>query len=948
MSYRSRSSVSSSGSEKSNEEDHDVNSEPDKKSEDDVDSQKAISEESEENYSDEEDDEEQYRIKKKPKKLVNDFIIQEAEVDEDVEEDEDWEEGAQEIGIVENEIDEIGPTAREIEGHRRVSDIWNSQKEEEIEAYLRNKYANAATASHHFGEGGEEMSDEITQKTLLPDVKDPNLWLVKCRIGEENATLLLLIRKFLTYQFTDNPLVIKCAIVPNGVKGFVYIEAYKQVHVKAAIENINSLKQGIWRQQMVPISEMVDVLRVRNRINLKSGQWVRIKRGMYKDDIAQVDYVDVGQNKVHLKLLPRIDYARLRGALKPVIDDEAPKRKKKNSKPPAKHFDAEAVRAIGGEVTSNGDYLVFEGNHYSHKGFLYKNFNISGIISDGVKPTLSEIESFEENPESIDIELNDISVNEGISIKDSTVFHKFSPGDKVEVREGELMHLQGKIISIDGNNIMVQPSHKDLTDPIEFLPHELKKYFTIGDHVKVLEGKYEGDTGLIVRIEETRVVLFSDLSMHELEVLASNIQLCPDVATGVDSLGKFQWGDMVQLEVQIVGVIVRLERENFQVLSMHGKIVDAKPGSLLKYRENKNTTALDMHQNQIKRRDIVKVVDGPHSGREGEIRHLYRNFAFLHSKIYIDTGGIFVCKTRHLQLVGGEKLGTLMDVVSPVYASPVRSDKSSSHKNRGVFGPIRDKKLIGLTIRITGGPYKGSIGFVKDATESTVRVELHSPCQTISVDRSHILSVPQANAESTVSTLYTPTYSVSGRTPMYGSKEGSKTPMHGSQTPVHGSQTPMQGSQTPLYDVGSRTPGYYGSMTPSQDGSRTPGISGAWDPTVSNTPARCSEYDEPGEEDEMATYSPVYQDSQSSNPSYDTEKKFPAHPSSPSSSPALSPPSSPAPHCAIITPPPSDNGIESPPLEYTPSSPTESDRSMISEEIKPSYYGSPASPDNES
>lgn len=48
------------------------------------------------------------------------------------------------------------------------------------------------------------MSDEITQKTLLPDVKDPNLWLVKCRIGEENATLLLLMRKFLTYQFTGN------------------------------------------------------------------------------------------------------------------------------------------------------------------------------------------------------------------------------------------------------------------------------------------------------------------------------------------------------------------------------------------------------------------------------------------------------------------------------------------------------------------------------------------------------------------------------------------------------------------------------------------------------------------------------------------------------------------------------------------------------------------------
>lgn len=39
----------------------------------------------------------------------------------------------------------------------------------------------------------------------------------------------------------------------------------------------------------------------------------------------------------------------------------------------------------------------------------------------------------------------------------------FSPGDNVEVCEGELMHLQGKIISIDGNMIIVMPKHEDLT-----------------------------------------------------------------------------------------------------------------------------------------------------------------------------------------------------------------------------------------------------------------------------------------------------------------------------------------------------------------------------------------------------------------------------------------------------------------------------------------------------
>ena len=41
----------------------------------------------------------------------------------------------------------------------------------------------------------------------------------------------------------------------------------------------------------------------------------------------------------------------------------------------------------------------------------------------------------------------------------------------------------------------------------------------MGDHVKVIAGRYEGDTGLIVRVEDNMVVLFSDLTMHEVRTL---------------------------------------------------------------------------------------------------------------------------------------------------------------------------------------------------------------------------------------------------------------------------------------------------------------------------------------------------------------------------------------------------------------------------------------------
>lgn len=56
---------------------------------------------------------------------------------------------------------------------------------------------------------------------------------------------------------------------------------------------------------------------------------------------------------------------------------------------------------------------------------------------------------------------------------------------------------------------------------LEFPAQELRKYFKMGDHVKVIAGRFEGDTGLIVRVEENFVILFSDLTMHEVSAWKS-------------------------------------------------------------------------------------------------------------------------------------------------------------------------------------------------------------------------------------------------------------------------------------------------------------------------------------------------------------------------------------------------------------------------------------------
>ena len=371
--------------------------------------------------------------------------------------------------------------------------------------------------------------------------------------------------------------------------------------------------------------------------------------------------------------------------------------------------------------------------------------------------------------------------------------------------------------------------------------------------------------------------------MHELKTLPRDLQLCTDRATGVDSLGQYSFGDMVQIDPQTVGVIVQIQKETFQVLNMHGKVVSMRAAALQKKREKKAAAALDSEQNAIQVKDVVKVIDGPHSGRQGEIRHLFRNYAFLHSRMMMENGGIFVCKCRHLVLAGagqakpGGQQGGGLGFMSPRLSSPAHPSQGGDRgrgfgrggggggrgRGRGSMG--RDKELMGQTIKITQGPYKGHIGIVKDATESTARVELHSKCQTISVDRGRISVINKGSGSGpagSFSSSRTPMHSVSG-TPMYN-------------TP--GSRTPMYGSQTPLYD-GSRTP-HYGSMTPSHgdEGSRTPGRSGAWDPTVANTPAQSGNFD--GYEFDETSPSPNYNPG---TPGYSGESSGPYTPTTPSS-----------------------------------------------------------------
>ncbi|KAA3674412.1 transcription elongation factor SPT5 [Paragonimus westermani] len=737
----------------------------------------------------------------------------EAEVDEDEEEEE--EEGDDEgelIGPEDEEALDAVPAARELDSRRRIREIMD-QDEEEIERYYQERYETQNYVDR-FGDG-EAMADSIVQKERLPGIKDPNLWALRCKMGEEKAVVLALMRKFIAYQFSDTPLQIKSAFAKEGLKGYIYIEAFKQTHVKQAIEGMTALRLSRYKQQLVPIGEMTEVMRVvKESGQLREDQWVRIKSGLYRDDLALVEYVEDAQNLVSLKLIPRIDYDRRRSATG--ADDLSDTGKVKRFKrPPQALFTAS--KALD-RIQRDGSWTVFEGNRYDSDGFLHKQFRMSAVVSEGIRPTLAELERFHHTQDSIQlaaVAASAAAVSATVPAgggSDAIITHCFAPGDVVEVCEGDLKNLRGKVVSLESNNrIIVQPSHSDLHEPIPFTPIELRKFFNQGDHVKVLSGRHVNQTGLVIRFEPSLAVVLSDHSMNEMKVAPKDLRLWQDRATTLDSSGHVQMMDLVQVDPQTVGVVVNVEPEQISVFTCFGKVVTLKANTALRRlntQRRRPPQAMDRNGNLIQLKQTVRLLEKPYCGLVGEVKHLYRSWAFIYSRTHLENAGLVVAQTRQLAVLNSTQtpeqqrgLDEFRTITPIGGAGNVGPEDVGGPGGRG-RGDRTERKLIGKTARIVKGTLKGLLGIICDATLTHVVLELHSQFKKVPVARENVALLDSGGR--IMDTQY------GAATPRVTPLREMRTPQlaYGAQTP-HAACTTPRGDSTPLpsaFNAGLATP----------------------------------------------------------------------------------------------------------------------------------------------
>lgn len=186
-----------------------------------------------------------------------------------------------------------------------------------------------------------------------------------------------------------------------------------------------------------------------------------------------------------------------------------------------------------------------------------------------------------------------------------------------------------------------------------------------------------------------------------------------------------------------VGCVVKLDRESMRVIDQNGSTQIVLPSRVLgKIEQRRHAVTTDRNGSEIKCGDTVKEVTGEQ--RTGTILHIHRAFLFCTSKVVGDNAGIMVTRAINVTTVAtsGSKLGRSAPDLSKMNPALQKNGMNGSGMPPPrTFG--RDR-LVGKTVHIRRGPFKGLLGIVKDTTDIIARVELHSVSKVVPVEKENL------------------------------------------------------------------------------------------------------------------------------------------------------------------------------------------------------------------
>jgi transcription elongation factor SPT5 len=485
---------------------------------------------------------------KKRKKLTrrNQFIEEEAEVDEDEDEEEDENDDfADEVHpddlLEATQADLDDRHHRELDNRRQAEQNLDA---EEVARQMDEKYRRREMMS-------ARRAATSAVPTAMPTTDDPSIWVLKCRPGKEREVIMSIMKRIDERLRYGRPCHVYSAFERGGsMSGYIYVEADAKQDMMAIAEGVIHLFLGT-QPLSIDVNERSDLLRKRKRTPLEAGKFVRMLRGVYKGDLAKVNEVFENGTECTVQLVPRIDY----GMDQDANAAEGAKRKRPafgriTERPPQKLFsETEAkkrhLKAYMGN-TPNQKAYTYKNKHYEG-GFLIEEVKVNAVSAENVNPRMEELQFFAtpatDGSDGMDLVAVQAAQKAGQSGS------SFVTGDTVEVYDGEQKGLRGTTVTSKGDIVTIRVTEGDLKGrEIDTPVRTLRKLFRDGDHVKVIGGsKYIDEVGMITKIRDDKITLLCDSTQTEITVFSKDLKRAADSATlGPDS--QFDLFDLVQIE----------------------------------------------------------------------------------------------------------------------------------------------------------------------------------------------------------------------------------------------------------------------------------------------------------------------------------------------------------------------------------------------------------------
>ncbi|KAL8426229.1 hypothetical protein Efla_007038 [Eimeria flavescens] len=638
----------------------------------------------------------------------------------------------------------------------------------------------------------DSADDESAEANILPDMRDPKLWMVRVnKTGTEREEVIAILNKCFVHSKLGTDLQIYSVFASDDLKGYVYVEAESQFAVKEALQGFRNLRiSGDIR--MVPLKEMPGVfsqLKAQKQQLPQRGDFVRVRRGVYANDLAQIVSADEQGIYVTARLIPRIDLAAM-------LDKESGASKdpgsrlpniKRSGRPEKRFFDRERVDASGGQVEQglSPGTVRFGGCTFEEAGYIVKRIPVRHLLLGALAaPSLAELREFSQP-------MSDADKEEWINgrrpltqlLKQQRSAYRL--GDRVVVLQGELLGMRGKVSEQpqtpqeggDGQLLVV------LDDPkfgaVRLKASEVRKDFREGECVRALQGVNAGHSGLITHIDTNTFVatVFSPSSCVEFKCALESLTHAPQSGAGEDGLlaiRGFSLLDFVEITSGEKGVLVFIDRNGSSVrlLLPNNTIIHATAAQLNTKMQTDLQTTTDVNKNIIERHSLVRLacrgcnnplcscgggsavapllgvgLGAPSAGvsqvegmREGgQVIHVWKDILFVRVKGKTDNAGMIAIEASAVAAVGGDGV---FKAPRPLGGGRLPFRGGGPGGGGGGRGSLRFGRrvdsLVGKQVKVQKGRHKGVIANVRAVDRDELTVLLQTKSEVVKIPKTDV------------------------------------------------------------------------------------------------------------------------------------------------------------------------------------------------------------------